>query len=117
METIAVRYFGGATLVGGLDALQRPPVRSLVSGLLLTERRLHLLLDVVIVLAEGLFFRLGKQPEGDPDHAVREFHVEPVLAELRATGDVEIQLADTRPVVADIGLIPGHRPGAEVREK
>src|SRR6185295_4467256 len=66
-----------------------------ISSRLFAERCLDLLLDVAVVLAERLFFFWREQPERHAHHALRELDVQPVLAVLRAAGDMEVELAQT----------------------
>src|SRR5204863_9060160 len=65
---------------------------SIVGRFLLAERGVDLLLDVPVVLAEPLLLLLGEDPERHTHQALRELHVQPVLAVLGAAGHVEIEL-------------------------
>src|SRR3954470_11397430 len=87
-----------------------------MSVLLLPERVVDLLLDAAVVLPELLFLLFGEKPERYAHHALGKFHVEPVLPVLRACRHLEIELTHARSIVADFGLVPGHRSRPEIRE-
>src|SRR5262245_4069985 len=87
-----------------------------MSGLL-AERVLDLLLDVAEVFAERPFLFLGEETERHAHDALRELHVQPILAVLRAARHVEIELTHARAIVAHVGLIPWHRARPEVGEE
>ena len=55
-------------------------------------------LDVPEVLAKKLLLVFGEEPERHPHHALRELHVQPVLAMFRPAGHVEIELTHGRAV-------------------
>ncbi len=88
--------------------------RGLLLSLLFAERGVDLLLDVTEILAERFFLLLGEEAEGHAHDTLRELDVQPVLAELRAARDVEVELAEARARVADVGLIPWHRARPEI---
>src|SRR5262245_26928207 len=88
------------------------------SALLLAESLVDLLLDVLVVLVEQLGLVLGQDPERDPHDALRELHVEPVLAVRDpVAGDLEEEPADAGALVAQLDLVPGERALVEVGEE
>src|SRR6266481_8400686 len=91
------------------------PSPSILLGRL--ECVLDLLLDALVVLVEQRVLLFREDPEGDANHAVREFHVQPVLPVRDPARYLKVEPAEAGLVVGERDLVPRIRARVDVAEE